>query len=274
MTSPTYLPCPDAAALRAAIAPWLSADPTPYALLCGVAGQIADDGWCGVIAVADEPVLALVQTPPRPVLVASPRPTNTAVAGLARELFCSPGRMVRGVNGPTGWAEAIVAAQPAKTVDRQGIRLHRLVGPPRAPSQPAGTARPFHHTEGPLLQAWLGGFDKEIGEPQHGRSLFEIEAIRGDCLAWTVDDHPVSMAKRARPLLGGWTITAVYTPSELRGRGYAGAVVHALSTQLLAEGSSYVALYTDLANPISNRLYARIGFVPLLDQTRITWESP
>ena len=51
-------------------------------------------------------------------------------------------------------------------------------------------------------------------------------------------------------------------------------MVHALSTKLLAEGSTFVVLYADLANPISNHLYARIGFVPQLDQCRLTWKLP
>lgn len=98
--------------------------------------------------------------------------------------------------------------------------------------------------------------------------------LRGESFAWAMDGQPVSMARLRRPLLGGWSIGGVYTPPELRGRGYAGAVVQALSARLVAEGASYVALYTDLANPISNHLYARIGFVPCLDQTRLTWNPP
>ena len=158
-----------------------------------------------------------------------------------------------------------------------GLRLHRLVGPAQAPSSPTGAARCFHPAETALLQDWLRAFDDEIvtpGEPHSFPSLAQVEAIRSNCLAWTVDERPVSMARNTRPLLGGWNISSVYTPPELRGRGYAGAVVHALSARLVAKGARYVVLYTDLANPISNRLYARIGFVPVLDQTRLIWESP
>jgi predicted GNAT family acetyltransferase len=83
----------------------------------------------------------------------------------------------------------------------------------------------------------------------------------------------VSMARAVRPLLGGWTIGTVFTPTGLRGRGYAGAAVHALSAALLRRGAGYIVLYTDLANPVSNHLYQRIGFQPGSDRLRLLWRT-
>ncbi len=275
MSIPTFIAYPDAAALEAAIAPWLAQDPVPYALVCGVAGLITNGGWCGVISVAGEAVLAMVQTPGKPALIASPCPVDGAVAHLAATVIRE--RQAPGVNGPTAWAEAVAeasaAAQPGAVTARMGIRLHRLDGPPRLPTPTAGQARQFAAAELPVLQAFMLGFSTDAGLKHAERTPEQIAAMRGDFLAWTVADRPVAMARRARPLLGGWSIGSVYTPAHLRGRGYGGAVVHALSVRLLAEGARYVALYTDLANPISNRLYARIGFVPLLDQTEIIWTA-
>jgi GNAT superfamily N-acetyltransferase len=51
----------------------------------------------------------------------------------------------------------------------------------------------------------------------------------------------------------------VFTPPELRHRGYARACVGELSRQLKAEGLR-VMLFTDLANPTSNSIYRRIGY--------------
>ena len=50
-----------------------------------------------------------------------------------------------------------------------------------------------------------------------------------------------------------------YTPSELRTRGYATALVAALSQYLLSSGHRFCFLYTDLANPTSNSIYQRVG---------------
>jgi predicted GNAT family acetyltransferase len=57
----------------------------------------------------------------------------------------------------------------------------------------------------------------------------------------------------------------VYTPPELRGRGYATTLVAELSRWLLGRGNRFCFLYTDLANPTSNAIYARIGYRRVCD---------
>ena len=64
----------------------------------------------------------------------------------------------------------------------------------------------------------------------------------------------------------------MYTPPELRGRGYASAVTAELSAELLAEGRSYCFLYTDLANPTSNRIYQTIGYEFVCDSAEYAFE--
>ncbi|MEU8438766.1 GNAT family N-acetyltransferase [Streptomyces sp. NPDC029216] len=57
----------------------------------------------------------------------------------------------------------------------------------------------------------------------------------------------------------------VYTPSHLRGRGYASAVTAAVTQDALNNGADNVLLFTDLANPISNALYQYLGYRPVAD---------
>ena len=57
----------------------------------------------------------------------------------------------------------------------------------------------------------------------------------------------------------------VYTPPPARRRGYATALVADLSAEVLASGRRSTFLYTDLANPTSNAIYARIGYEPVCD---------
>jgi RimJ/RimL family protein N-acetyltransferase len=277
MTTPTYIPCSDATALRAAIAPWLAVDPVPFALICGIVERIGGGGgWGGVIHVGGVPRVALVQTPPHAVLIATPGPVDPACLECAVGLLRARTGTVHGVNGPNPWAEAVAASLGVTVCARLGVRLHRLVGAPRLPRPVAGRMRAFQPDDDELLWRWNQAFWLEVEPAGPGplRNPTAMALLRGESFAWAVDGQPVSMARLRRPLLGGWSIGGVYTPPELRGRGYAGAVVQALSARLVAEGASYVALYTDLANPISNHLYARIGFVPCLDQTRLTWNPP
>ena len=64
-------------------------------------------------------------------------------------------------------------------------------------------------------------------------------------------------------------MNAVYTPPEWRGRGYATAAVATLSSELLGEGYAMCVLYTDLANPTSNRIYRRIGYEAVCDSLHL-----
>jgi predicted GNAT family acetyltransferase len=64
----------------------------------------------------------------------------------------------------------------------------------------------------------------------------------------------------------------VYTPPELRGNGYASAVVAALSERELAGGAAWCSLFTDLANPTSNHIYAELGYEPRCDYRHIGLE--
>jgi predicted GNAT family acetyltransferase len=63
----------------------------------------------------------------------------------------------------------------------------------------------------------------------------------------------------------GIRIGPVYTPPELRGRGYASALVAELTRRLIAGGRQFCFLFTDLANPTSNSIYQRVGYRPVTD---------
>jgi predicted GNAT family acetyltransferase len=68
------------------------------------------------------------------------------------------------------------------------------------------------------------------------------------------------------PMVAGQIrVAPVYTPTHLRGRGYAGAATIEVSRTALAAGAAEVLLFADLANPTSNALYQRIGYHPVAD---------
>jgi predicted GNAT family acetyltransferase len=93
----------------------------------------------------------------------------------------------------------------------------------------------------------------------------QIIDLGGGEQLWTVDGRPVSQATARGPIVGMARIGPVYTPPELRGHGYAAAATAAAAQWAIDAGATRVLLFTDLANPTSNRLYPRIGFVPVDD---------
>jgi predicted GNAT family acetyltransferase len=59
----------------------------------------------------------------------------------------------------------------------------------------------------------------------------------------------------------------------LRGRGYGSAATAAVSREALATGADEVLLYTDLANPVSNSIYQRIGYQPVEDRVLLAFSA-
>ena len=82
-----------------------------------------------------------------------------------------------------------------------------------------------------------------------------------------VGNEPVSTAAIVRRTRHAGGIAAVFTPEDLRGKGYAGSITAAVVDALFLEGKTMACLITDLRNPMSNRCYAKIGFQPVCNAT-------
>jgi predicted GNAT family acetyltransferase len=66
-------------------------------------------------------------------------------------------------------------------------------------------------------------------------------------------------------------IGPVYTPPEHRGHGFASSVTAAASRDILDAGD-IACLYTDLANPTSNRIYQALGYRRVLDRLTVRFD--
>ncbi len=124
-----------------------------------------------------------------------------------------------------------------------------------------------------LVAQWTDDFhyfiDGVTREPDDRDRAFLLERLdAGSMKLWCVGPVIVAMAGHANPVAtpsGLVTrIGPVFTPAENRGRGYGSAVTAALSAELL-NGGSRVMLYADAANPTSNGVYQRLGFLLLDD---------
>ncbi|MFF3845954.1 GNAT family N-acetyltransferase [Streptomyces sp. NPDC002328] len=148
------------------------------------------------------------------------------------------------------------------------LRLYRLgtLTPPEPP--PAGHSRVLGEEDLDEAMSWCGEFAAAVGEDVS----IDADSWAGTRYSdkrytlWeTPDGTPVSVAGM-NPLIDGQIqVDVVYTPSHLRGRGYAAAVTAEVSRAALAEGAKDVVLFADLSNPTSNALYQRLGYRPLAD---------
>jgi predicted GNAT family acetyltransferase len=84
--------------------------------------------------------------------------------------------------------------------------------------------------------------------------------------------EPVSIAGFSGTTGTGIRVGPVYSPPERRRRGYATALVADLSAYLLASGYQRCFLYTDLANPTANRIYATIGYRQVAESNMLAFD--
>jgi predicted GNAT family acetyltransferase len=234
------------------------------------AGEPADEPRPLWVTVESDDVLRLagVMTPPRPLILATTGGhAGEAVEALVRHLVTRE-RNVPGVTGPSevslefaeSWRRATAAE--FRTQMRQGVYELREV---RCRGDAPGRMRPASSADVDLLTRWMIAFGRDAGvdageDEAAVRELVHTRTARGDFVIWEDGDRPVCTAARARPTRRGATVNAVYTPVEFRRRGYATACVAALSRQILDSGKEFCTLFTDLANPTSNRIYQEIGY--------------
>jgi predicted GNAT family acetyltransferase len=151
-------------------------------------------------------------------------------------------------------------------------RLERVI----APVGVAGEARVATETDRDLLVAWVEAFIAEALEPRSPEeaSVLVDRSFRTGSRTWYVweDGEPVSVAAAGGPTPNGIRIGPVYTPPELRRRGYASAVTAHASQAELDRGRRFIFLFTDRSNPTSNRIYQAIGYEPVIDVEQLMFE--
>lgn len=144
--------------------------------------------------------------------------------------------------------------------------LRELVEPPVMP----GRLRKAGPGDLELLVDWTMAFTWEaVGEtPDRQKKRERMVSLSEGNAAYlfeTPEGVPVSMACTTRKLPHGVCISYVYTPPEFRGQGYCQNTVAGICREKLGEGNGYCTLFVDKKNPISNRVYEKIGFTVLED---------
>ena len=191
-----------------------------------------------------------------------------AVEALVEQLSADTSSLP-GVTGPARTTANFLDNWHARTGHETRFQMHSRVHelteliPPR---QPPGVFRRAAMSDVEALARWADALNIELRseDPPPGEESVRRRIGLGRMYVWD-NGGPVSMAACDGPTPRGIRINFVYTPPEHRARGYASACVADLSQLLLDEGRKFCALFTDLANPVSNRLYARLGYRPICD---------
>jgi GNAT superfamily N-acetyltransferase len=164
----------------------------------------------------------------------------------------------------------------------QHTRLFEL-GDLVQPDPVAGRLRPALPEEQPLILSWYAAFmadadeqaGREPGETPHEIPTPEAMARRiegGRIFVWEdPSGEPVHLTAASKPSYGVSRIGPVYTPREHRGRGLASNAVAQVS-RLLRDSGERACLFTDQANPTSNKIYEAIGYRRVVDMAYLRVE--
>jgi predicted GNAT family acetyltransferase len=264
--------------------PFLEAREPEHMLTLGIVGGAHAPGeqvefGALVSAITDGRVVATaVWTPPWNVIL-SEVDDSRAVDALADALA---GELLPGVFAPDEHAEAFAQAWSART-GRSFRRVMRqrsyALEHVEMPQGVRGRLRHAAPGDRALMIAWMEGFDREAMGSESGRrdigALVDELIESRDRIGYIWEDGaPVSMCQATGATPNGIRIGAVYTPPELRRRGYASALVAAGSQAELDRGRRWCFLFTDLANPTSNRIYQAIGYRPIRDIRMFRFDRP
>ena len=199
------------------------------------------------------------------------------IAELARATVAYSGRKVSGFCGPLDQVREAQSALdlsgvPAAINEDEwlyGLDLANIFVPGIL-QQGAVTVRPPLPAERDLLCAWRLAYDIETlgstDSPEtRERSTRVLDQQIADGNAWVAleKDRPVSLSAFNAALPDIVQLGGIYTPPELRGRGFAKASVAGSLLQARDRGASRAVLFT--SNPSAARSYEAVGFQRLGD---------
>ena len=129
------------------------------------------------------------------------------------------------------------------------------------------TVRLATKTDQMILRNWYHDFIAKIeGETPFEETDASLKRAIEQKYLYVLESNNqlLTMTAKSRETKNSQTIAMVYTPRELRGKGYASKLVQEVTKKIL-KYKRYATLYTDLSNPISNSIYMKIGYEPYCD---------
>ncbi|MFB9238657.1 GNAT family N-acetyltransferase [Plantactinospora siamensis] len=207
---------------------------------------------------------------------------DTAAVAVARTLH-GRGEQVLKINGVLPAVERcateLARLGGGRVEVAQHSRLHEL-GELSAPAAVPGRLVQATEHDLDLVAEWFEAFDGDAAEqagrprdasphdaPDRAELLGRIRA--GGFWFWLDErGERVHLTGANPPALGVARVGPVYTPPAQRGRGWASNAVAEVSRRIRARGAR-VCLFTDQANPTSNRIYAALGYRPVADMANL-----
>lgn len=245
---------------------WLAASEAEHNLVLSIAGGLTRNAppappYLATIEADGRVYGCAIRTPPYKLVIGRvpAEATDAAVADVA-DVFPELDRIHGPVDDARRFAERWCSRTGATPRARTSLGLYELDAVIRPEPHAPGRLRAATAADTDLVGDWAESFVAEsTTDVGRARTMVETGIARRAIFIWE-DGQPVSVAACVGETPTGRRIGLVYTPPELRRRGYAAACVADLSQRVLDAGARRCFLYTDLGNPTSNGVYRRIGY--------------
>lgn len=203
----------------------------------------------------DRPGALAIQNPGRNLVLGAL--LKEEIVQLAQSLDNIPG--VVGADDTAQWF-AEKANQPFLLEKDQ--RIYEIKMPPKHPKVP-GFARRLEARDRDYFHKWMFGFHEEATPHDPALTEEKIWDIMRERFfyVWENEGQIRGMAGIVRETPNGSVVGPVYVPPEERGHCYGEAVTAALTELIFSRGKASASLYTDASNPVSNKIYERIGYL-------------
>jgi uncharacterized protein len=257
-----------------------------YGLINGLARRLVDNPhyygkdnpWFCTVSDGRVVLAAAMRTPPYNVILAHFSGNPVAIAEVLVEAVSQFYQVIPGTIGDLELADEFVRQWCSRhhvhieaTMAERIYKLERVNEIKLAP----GSIRLASLADKEFLYRWHHSSYQDV----YGASSRNVPenditpAIESKSVYLWEDGAPVSMAIKTRPTENGITVGGVYTPPQFRQRGYTTSCVATLCKELLRDGYKFCTLYTNLANPVSNSIYQKIGFTAVCDSAEYAFSS-
>ena len=171
---------------------------------------------------------------------------------------------ISGVVGQEFYAQSFAEFYNKTIISTKSMIVHQLTKVNELPIS-TGFLEKANSNDIDLVSDWSLNFQDDAQLfPKQSREQFLQSVSRrislGKIFKWVDNKEVVSIAALVRQTKNIGIIGLVYTPNQLRGKGYATSCVKKLSEYILNNGFNYCGLFTDKSNPTSNHIYKKIGY--------------
>lgn len=122
-----------------------------------------------------------------------------------------------------------------------------------------------------LVQSWGTDYGAEKPAPVNVPNYLHRKLKNGDLYVWE-DQGPKTILTVSGRIGKGARVSAVYTPPQHRGNGFASAAIQEICRKIKSDGFSYVTLCV-LVNDPAERVYQKIGFHSIGQRSALTFSA-